>query len=138
MYLQMFALDGFQPAYTSVSVCSRLYSDYLYFKMANKSVEDFHQKVIESVQLFQSCLSERPLRSCVYNTSLSNAMPVIISEYSPLLQIYYVIPDCKSVLNGYCYSEMCLVLHSYRNEPSLLSSVVTVSQGFVFVGAVVL
>uniref|UniRef100_A0A667XM42 Sulfotransferase n=1 Tax=Myripristis murdjan TaxID=586833 RepID=A0A667XM42_9TELE len=54
----------------------RLYSDYLYFKMANKSVEDFHQKVIESVRLFQSCLSETSLRSCVYNTSLSNAMPV--------------------------------------------------------------
>lgn len=54
----------------------RLYSDYLYFKMANKSAEDFHQKVVESVQLFQSCLSERSLRSCVYNTSLSNAMPV--------------------------------------------------------------
>ncbi|XP_026212774.1 carbohydrate sulfotransferase 15-like [Anabas testudineus] len=54
----------------------RLYSDYLYFKMANKSTEDFHQKVIESVQLFQSCLSERSLRSCVYNTTLSNTMPV--------------------------------------------------------------
>lgn len=54
----------------------RLYSDYLYFKMANKSAEDFHQKVTESVQLFQSCLSERSLRSCVYNTSLSNTMPV--------------------------------------------------------------
>uniref|UniRef100_A0A3Q3W8C0 Sulfotransferase n=1 Tax=Mola mola TaxID=94237 RepID=A0A3Q3W8C0_MOLML len=54
----------------------RLYSDYLYFKMANKSAEDFHQKVIESVQLFQSCLSERSLRSCVYNTILLNAMPV--------------------------------------------------------------
>ncbi|XP_056292066.1 carbohydrate sulfotransferase 15-like [Pseudoliparis swirei] len=54
----------------------RLYSDYLYFKMANKSTEDFHHKVVESVQLFQSCLSERSLRSCAYNTSLSNAMPV--------------------------------------------------------------
>ncbi|XP_045926350.1 carbohydrate sulfotransferase 15-like isoform X1 [Micropterus dolomieu] len=54
----------------------RLYSDYLYFKMANKSAEDFHQKVIESVKLFQSCLSERSLRSCIYNTSLSNTMPV--------------------------------------------------------------
>ncbi|XP_039995913.1 carbohydrate sulfotransferase 15-like isoform X1 [Xiphias gladius] len=54
----------------------RLYSDYLYFKVANKSAEDFHLKVVESVQLFQSCLSERSLRSCVYNTSLSNAMPV--------------------------------------------------------------
>lgn len=54
----------------------RLYSDYLYFKMANKSAEDFHLKVLDSIQLFQSCLSERMLRSCVYNTSLSNAMPV--------------------------------------------------------------
>lgn len=54
----------------------RLYSDYLYFKMANKSAEDFHQKVTESIQLFQSCLLERSLRSCVYNTNLSNAMPV--------------------------------------------------------------
>ncbi|XP_074531135.1 carbohydrate sulfotransferase 15-like [Halichoeres trimaculatus] len=54
----------------------RLYSDYLYFKIANKSAEDFHQKVMDSIQLFHSCLSERSLRSCVYNTSLSNAMPV--------------------------------------------------------------
>ncbi|XP_077437808.1 carbohydrate sulfotransferase 15-like isoform X2 [Vanacampus margaritifer] len=54
----------------------RLYSDYLYFKTANKSAEDFHQKVVESVQLFQSCLSEKSLRSCVYSTSLSNSMPV--------------------------------------------------------------
>lgn len=61
------------PLFLSVP---RLYSDYLYFKMANKSAEDFHQKVVESVRLFQSCLSERSLRSCVYNTSLSNAMPV--------------------------------------------------------------
>lgn len=54
----------------------RLYSDYLYFKMANKSVEDFHQKVIEAVRLFQSCVSETSIRSCAYNTSLYNAMPV--------------------------------------------------------------
>lgn len=55
---------------------ARLYSDYLYFKTANKSAEDFHQKVIESVQLFQSCVSEWSLRSCAYNTSLFNDMPV--------------------------------------------------------------
>lgn len=54
----------------------RLYSDYLYFKVTNKSAEDFHLKVLESVHLFQSCLALRSLRSCVYNTSLSNAMPV--------------------------------------------------------------
>lgn len=49
--------------------------------MANKSVEDFHQKVVESLRLFQSCLSEKSLRSCVYNTSLSNAMPVNRNKY---------------------------------------------------------
>ncbi|KAM9803826.1 carbohydrate sulfotransferase 15-like [Neosynchiropus ocellatus] len=54
----------------------RLYSDYLYFNTANKSAEDFHQRVAESVQLFQSCLLERSLRSCVYNTTLSKMMTV--------------------------------------------------------------
>lgn len=44
--------------------------------MANKSAEDFHQKVVDSLRLFQSCLSEKTFRSCAYNTSLSNAMPV--------------------------------------------------------------
>uniref|UniRef100_A0A3Q2Q0I2 Sulfotransferase n=1 Tax=Fundulus heteroclitus TaxID=8078 RepID=A0A3Q2Q0I2_FUNHE len=63
----------------------RLYSDYLYFTLANKSAEDFHQKVVESVQLFQSCLSEKSLRSCVYNTSLFNTMPVRLT-----LGMYFV------------------------------------------------
>ncbi|XP_030630736.1 carbohydrate sulfotransferase 15 [Chanos chanos] len=54
----------------------RLYSDYLYFSAANKSVEDFHEKVSESLQLLEGCLQEYSLRSCVYNTTLNNAMPV--------------------------------------------------------------
>ena len=54
----------------------RLYSDYLYFGLANKSVEDFHERVSESLQLLEACLSESSLRSCVYNTSLNVAMPV--------------------------------------------------------------
>ncbi|XP_028325291.1 carbohydrate sulfotransferase 15-like [Gouania willdenowi] len=54
----------------------RLYSDYLYFKTANKSAEDFHLKVVQSVHLFQSCLSEKSLRFCVYDSNLFNAMPV--------------------------------------------------------------
>ncbi|XP_035652233.1 carbohydrate sulfotransferase 15-like isoform X2 [Oncorhynchus keta] len=54
----------------------RLYSDYLYFNMANKSVEDFDQRVSESLQLFEACLAESSMRSCVYNTRLSNAMTV--------------------------------------------------------------
>ncbi|KAM3591648.1 uncharacterized protein V6R79_005210 [Siganus canaliculatus] len=54
----------------------RLYSDYLYFGIANKSAEDFHEKVSESLQLFEGCLTEYTMRSCVYNTTVNNAMPV--------------------------------------------------------------
>ncbi|XP_060795201.1 carbohydrate sulfotransferase 15 isoform X2 [Neoarius graeffei] len=54
----------------------RLYSDYLYFGIANKSAEDFHEKVWESLQLFDACLQEVSLRACVYNNTLNNAMPV--------------------------------------------------------------
>lgn len=57
----------------------RLYSDYLYFRIANKSAEDFHEKVSESLQLFEGCLMEAKMRSCVYNTTLNNAMPVRLS-----------------------------------------------------------
>lgn len=55
---------------------ARLYSDYLYFGIANKSAEDFHEKVSESLQLFEGCLTEYTMRSCVYNTTVNNAMPV--------------------------------------------------------------
>ncbi|NWI90027.1 CHSTF sulfotransferase, partial [Pitta sordida] len=54
----------------------RLYSDYLYFASANKSAEDFHEKVAESLQLFESCVLDYSLRACVYNNTLNNAMPV--------------------------------------------------------------
>ncbi|XP_068161264.1 carbohydrate sulfotransferase 15-like isoform X2 [Antennarius striatus] len=54
----------------------RLYSDYLYFGIVNKSAEDFHDKVSESLQLFEGCLTEFTMRSCVYNTTVNNAMPV--------------------------------------------------------------
>ncbi|KAM6067076.1 carbohydrate sulfotransferase 15 isoform 1-T3 [Chlamydotis macqueenii] len=54
----------------------RLYSDYLYFASANKSVEDFHEKVAESLQLFENCMLDYSLRACVYNNTLNNAMPV--------------------------------------------------------------
>uniref|UniRef100_A0A3Q3KCD4 Sulfotransferase n=1 Tax=Monopterus albus TaxID=43700 RepID=A0A3Q3KCD4_MONAL len=81
----------------------RLYSDYLYFTTANKSAEDFHLKVVESVQLFQSCLSERTLRSCAYSLSLSNTMPVRLN-----LGIYIVfLLDWLTVFQR----EQILVLH---------------------------
>ncbi|KAM4636158.1 carbohydrate sulfotransferase 15 isoform 1-T2 [Discoglossus pictus] len=54
----------------------RLYSDYLYFAITNKSAEDFHDKVNESVQMFGNCLQVSSLRSCAYNTTFSNTLPV--------------------------------------------------------------
>ncbi|XP_026872606.2 carbohydrate sulfotransferase 15 isoform X2 [Electrophorus electricus] len=54
----------------------RLYSDYLYFGMSNKSSEDFHEKVWESLQLFDACLQDFSIRACVYNSTFNNAMPV--------------------------------------------------------------
>ncbi|XP_008312809.1 carbohydrate sulfotransferase 15 isoform X2 [Cynoglossus semilaevis] len=54
----------------------RLYSDYLYFGNTNKSAEDFHDKVSESLQIFDGCLTEYSLRSCVYNITVTTSMPV--------------------------------------------------------------
>ncbi|XP_035519279.1 carbohydrate sulfotransferase 15-like [Morone saxatilis] len=101
----------------------RLYSDYLYFKMANKSAEDFHQKVVESVQLFQSCLSERSLRSCAYNTTLSNTMPVRLN-----LGMYIVfLLDWLTVF----HREQILVL---RLEDYAANLKVTIKKVFDFLG----
>lgn len=66
----------FKCIYRSSPLSCRLYSDYLYFGIANKSAEDFHEKVSESLQLFEGCLTEYTMRSCVYNTTVNNAMPV--------------------------------------------------------------
>ncbi|XP_072280954.1 carbohydrate sulfotransferase 15 [Pyxicephalus adspersus] len=55
---------------------SWLYSDYLYFAIANKSAEDFNDKVNESLQMFDSCLQGSSLRACAYNTTFSNILPV--------------------------------------------------------------
>lgn len=60
---------------------SRLYSDYLYFGMANKSVEDFHVRVSESLEMFEACLTESSIRSCIYNTTLNNLMPVSVTAF---------------------------------------------------------
>uniref|UniRef100_A0A8C4N7L5 Carbohydrate (N-acetylgalactosamine 4-sulfate 6-O) sulfotransferase 15 n=1 Tax=Eptatretus burgeri TaxID=7764 RepID=A0A8C4N7L5_EPTBU len=54
----------------------RLYSDYLYFGQHNKSVEDFHKKTEESINMFLNCTSEYSLRVCVYDFKLSIDMSV--------------------------------------------------------------
>ncbi|XP_062927933.1 carbohydrate sulfotransferase 15 [Mobula hypostoma] len=71
----------------------RLYSDYLYFISANKSVEDFHEKVKDSLQIFDSCLMHSSLRSCVYNCTVNSAMPVRlqIGLYAVFLWDWYAV-----------------------------------------------
>ncbi len=79
MWEKLFRLSSYLLLCLCVCVCmweSRLYSDYLYFGMTNKSVEDFHERVSESLHLFEGCLAERSIRSCIYNTTLNNLMPV--------------------------------------------------------------
>uniref|UniRef100_A0A3P8X2F9 Sulfotransferase n=1 Tax=Cynoglossus semilaevis TaxID=244447 RepID=A0A3P8X2F9_CYNSE len=53
----------------------RLFSEYLYCTNGNKSVQDFHVMVEESVQMFYSCLSKRSFRWCVYETEFNYQMP---------------------------------------------------------------
>lgn len=75
-------LLSFPPPFTYTYLIRRLYSDYLYFASANKSAEDFHEKVAESLQLFENCMLDYSLRACVYNNTLNNAMPVRIPKNS--------------------------------------------------------
>uniref|UniRef100_UPI00358F2E9D carbohydrate sulfotransferase 15 n=1 Tax=Myxine glutinosa TaxID=7769 RepID=UPI00358F2E9D len=54
----------------------RLFSDYLYFGHNNKSVEDFHKKTEESINMFLNCTSDYSLRVCIYDYKLSIDMSV--------------------------------------------------------------
>ncbi|XP_039403885.1 carbohydrate sulfotransferase 15 isoform X2 [Mauremys reevesii] len=82
----------------------RLYSDYLYFASANKSAEDFHEKVAESLQLFENCMLDYSLRACVYNNTLNNAMPKYLGHncnYSSQLKEHKTLSSAfiNSILN---------------------------------------
>lgn len=99
----------------------RLYSDYLYFGISNKSAEDFHDKVSDSLQLFHGCLSESSIRSCVYNITVNQAMPVRLH-----VGLYIVfLMDWLSVFNP----EQVLVL---RLEDHASNTKFTMSQVFHF------
>uniref|UniRef100_A0A8C6UNS6 Sulfotransferase n=1 Tax=Neogobius melanostomus TaxID=47308 RepID=A0A8C6UNS6_9GOBI len=99
----------------------RLYSDYLYFGISNKSAEDFHDKVSESLQLFHGCLTESSIHSCVYNITVNQAMPVRlhVGLYSVFLM------DWLSVFS----QEQVLVL---RLEDHASNTKYTMSQVFQF------
>ncbi|XP_058477786.1 carbohydrate sulfotransferase 15 [Solea solea] len=78
----------------------RLYSDYLYFGNANKSAEDFHVKVAESLQIFERCLTENTMHLCVYNYTVLNAMPVrlTIGLYIVYLMDWLTVFSKKQIL----------------------------------------
>ncbi|XP_051523864.1 carbohydrate sulfotransferase 15-like [Myxocyprinus asiaticus] len=90
----------------------RLYSDYLYFGTSNKSSDDFHEKVFESLQMFDVCLQHASLRACVYNSTLNNAMSVRLQVG---LYVMYVL-DWLSVFSR----EQLLVLRleDHASNPS--------------------
>nr|BAF85811.1 N-acetylgalactosamine 4-sulfate 6-O-sulfotransferase [Todarodes pacificus] len=49
----------------------RLFSDYLYFGLYNKSLENFHHRVTESINMYEKCFKNETMRKCVYDRSLS-------------------------------------------------------------------
>ncbi|XP_076446975.1 carbohydrate sulfotransferase 15-like [Babylonia areolata] len=67
---------------------NRLYSDYLYInERANKSQEDFHMVVNKNIATFNTCVKERNLRSCAYNTTLfTKGLRLFIGVYSVFVE----------------------------------------------------
>ncbi|XP_056627647.1 carbohydrate sulfotransferase 15-like isoform X2 [Triplophysa dalaica] len=82
-------IHGLQPDARLIVILrdpvERLYSDYLYFGVSDKSSDDFHVKVSESVMMFNGCVQHSSLRSCVYNRTLYNAMRIQDSRFKGAL-----------------------------------------------------
>lgn len=58
----------------------RLYSDYLYFRLkGDKTVDNFHDRVVKSVDAFRACTRMHNLRSCVYAPEVHNVGRVVSS-----------------------------------------------------------
>ncbi|XP_069755845.1 carbohydrate sulfotransferase 15 [Narcine bancroftii] len=86
----------------------RLYSDYLYFISTNKSTENFHERVKDSLQIFKDCLMHSSLRSCVYNCTVNSAMPVRLH-----VGLYVVfLWDWYAVYNPNQFLILCLEEHA--------------------------
>ncbi|XP_051959335.1 carbohydrate sulfotransferase 15-like [Xyrauchen texanus] len=90
----------------------RLYSDYLYFGTGHKSSDDFHERVCESLQMFDVCLQHASLRACVYNSTLNNAMSVRVQVG---LYVMYVL-DWLSVFSR--EQLLLLRLEDHASNPS--------------------
>ena len=48
----------------------RLYSDYIYFADTGRNIseEDFHNKVVDSVEEFMKCFRKQGIKMCAYDT----------------------------------------------------------------------
>ncbi|XP_048775749.1 carbohydrate sulfotransferase 15-like [Ostrea edulis] len=54
----------------------RLYSDYLFFKAANKGPVDFHNKVTSAVRLYNDCIEKRGAVTCALDATLARTVHV--------------------------------------------------------------
>ncbi|GAB1604792.1 carbohydrate sulfotransferase 15-like [Argonauta hians] len=48
----------------------RLFSDYLYFGKYKKSVENFHERVVNSIAMYENCFKNETVRKCAYDSKL--------------------------------------------------------------------
>ena len=54
---------------------TRLYSDYLYFRInAKKTTKNFHDRVVKSVAAFRDCVRVASLESCAYAPEVNNVV----------------------------------------------------------------
>jgi N-acetylgalactosamine 4-sulfate 6-O-sulfotransferase len=73
----------------------RLFSDYLYFQLnGNKTVDDFHNRVVAAVNIFERCHESASLRSCVYAPEINSASAMsatrVITPVRLRLGVYHV------------------------------------------------
>ena len=54
----------------------RLFSDYIFLKLGEPSARAFHGKVLKSITMFNLCLKNHTVRSCLFSRELHVTMPV--------------------------------------------------------------
>jgi hypothetical protein len=66
---------------------ARLWSEYKFFGALRRSAADYHRKVERGIQLWHECRSKHALTMCLYNETMTAAMPrLIVGMYAPFLQ----------------------------------------------------
>ena len=91
----------------------RLYSEYLYFwrhKTEVRTPELFHIEVEKEIDLFNSCLRSKTLRSCCYPSRAMNSVKIRIE-----LGVYVCF--IEDFLGAFNDSLLVLTLEEYRSHP---------------------